>query len=121
MAVLPYPTPQEIHPAAKRCDSAPERTPSSVMQPPDPIPRLKDEVARAVVDRLDGWAQIWAADFLHTDQPRMSNLRNGRLGRFSLQQLIRFASRMGADVQITITWTTYRPWLAAGRPDRGRG
>jgi predicted XRE-type DNA-binding protein len=68
------------------------------MRAPDPIPPLKDEIARVVVERLHGWSHGNAAALLHTDQPRMSDLRNGRLGRFSLEQLIRFASRLGADV-----------------------
>ena len=75
------------------------------MRAPDPISPLKSEIARAVVDALDGWSQEYAASFLWIDQPRMSNLRNGRLARFSLEQLIRFATRIGGDVTLTVTWT----------------
>jgi predicted XRE-type DNA-binding protein len=81
--------------------------------PSDPIPPLKDQLARAIVDRLDGWSQANAADILDTDQPRMSDLRNGRLTRFSLEQLMRFASRLGADVHVTVTWTARRRLLGA--------
>jgi predicted XRE-type DNA-binding protein len=77
----------------------------------DPISTLKSELARAVVGALDGWSQAQAADLLDTDQPRMSDLRNGRLTRFSLEQLMRFASRLGADVQVTVTWTARRRLL----------
>ena len=72
---------------------------------PDPIPPLKGAVARAVVAALDGWSQGCAAELLSTDQPRISDLRNDRLQRFSLEQLIRFASRIGGDVNVTVTWT----------------
>lgn len=85
---------------------------------PDPISLLKDQVASAVVEALDGWPQAEAAAILDTDQPRMSDLRNGRLTRFSLEQLIRFASRVGAGVSITLTWTTRRRLLRAPAPVR---
>ena len=75
------------------------------MNAPDPIATLKGEVARAVVGALDGWSQGCAAELLWTDQPRVSDLRNDRLQRFSLEQLIRFASRIGGDVEVTVTWT----------------
>ena len=83
---------------------------------PDPIPPLKDELARIVVDRLDGWTQAYAASFLDTDQPRMSDLRNGRLARFSLERLIRFASRLGANVHVTVTWTARRRFIGIKAP-----
>jgi len=51
---------------------------------PDPIHALKTEVARAVADALAHWSQENAAALLQTDQPRLSDLRKGRLGRFSL-------------------------------------
>jgi predicted XRE-type DNA-binding protein len=80
---------------------------------PDPIPPLKSALAGAVVDALDGWSQEYAAAFLWTDQPRMSDLRNGRLSRFSLEQLIRFASRIGGDVSVTVTWTPRKRFIRA--------
>jgi predicted XRE-type DNA-binding protein len=80
---------------------------------PDPIPNLKREIARIVVDRLDGWSQANAAALLDTDQPRMSNLRQDNLDRFSLEQLIRFASRIGGRIHITVTWDPRRRWIAA--------
>ena len=79
--------------------------PSCCVHTPDPIPPLKGEVARAVVGALDGWSQGCAAEILWIDQPRVSDLRNDRLKRFSLEQLIRFASRIGGDVSVTVTWT----------------
>jgi hypothetical protein len=86
------------------------------VQTPDPIPPLKDEFARSVVDRLHGWSQWNAAALLDIDQPRMSDLRNGRLARFSLERLIRFAARLGADVHLTVTWTERRRWISARAP-----
>lgn len=75
--------------------------------PSDPIPALKRHVAAGVVAQLDGWTQPMAAELLRTDQPRMSNLRSGKLERFSLERLIRFAARCGATVSIEIAWPRF--------------
>jgi predicted XRE-type DNA-binding protein len=74
------------------------------MTKPDPIPALKQHVAAALVERLDGWTQPMAAELLRTDQPRVSDLHRGNLDRLSLEQLIRFATRLRATVSIDITW-----------------
>jgi len=85
------------------------------MPTPDPIPPLKEQVARIVVDRLAGWRnQAMAAALIDIDQPRMSDLRNGRLTRFSLEKLIRCASRLGAEFHFTVTWDRRKRFLAAG-------
>ena len=88
------------------------------MRIPDPIPRLKAEVAAKIVEKLERWAQVWAADLIATDQPRMSDLRNGRLERFSLERLLRFASKLHCDITINIVWTRpdYRQRPAAAPP-----
>lgn len=87
------------------------------MPTPDPIPPLKDQLARAVVEALEGWPQGYAAAIVETDQPRVSDLRNGRLARFSLEQLIRFGSRVGVEVSLSIVWTTRKRSLRL-RPTR---
>jgi predicted XRE-type DNA-binding protein len=74
------------------------------MTKPDPIPALKQQIAAALVEKLDGWTQPMAAELLQTDQPRVSDLRRGKLDRLSLEQLVRFASRLRATVSIDITW-----------------
>jgi predicted XRE-type DNA-binding protein len=74
------------------------------MRTPDPIPPLKQQLARELVARLDGWPQDYAASFLGTDPPRVSNLRNGRLSRFSLEQLIRFITRDSGQLTLHVTW-----------------
>ena len=74
------------------------------MPKPDPVPALKQQIANALVERLDGWTQAMAAELLRTDQPRVSDLRNGRLHRLSLEQLIRFAARVHGTVSIDIAW-----------------
>ena len=86
---------------------------SSGVRPRDPIPPLKDQIARLIVDRLPGWTQTNAAALLETDQPRVSDLRDGNLERFSLEQLVRLMSRLGGDVQLTVAWDPRRRWIAA--------
>jgi predicted XRE-type DNA-binding protein len=79
----------------------------------DPIPALKRQLAQLVVERIRGWSQIYAAELLGTDQPRLSDLRRGRLDRFSLEQLIRFVSRVDGEVEITVEWQQRRAFLFA--------
>jgi len=70
----------------------------------DPIPALKRQLAEVIVARVRGWSQAHAACFLGTDQRRVSDLRHGRLDRFSLEQLIRFVARVDGDVAIRVEW-----------------
>ena len=81
------------------------------MKHEDPIPQLKRQLAQVIVERVDGWSQVYAADLLGTDQPRMSDLRRGELARFSLEQLIRFVARVEGTVSVTVEWTAQRAWL----------
>lgn len=85
------------------------------MPTPDPIPPLKDEIARIIVDRLAGWkSQAMAGALIDVDQPRMSDLRNNKLTRFSLEKLLRCAARLGAEFHFTVTWDRRKRFLAAG-------
>ncbi|MDQ3997637.1 MAG: helix-turn-helix domain-containing protein [Gemmatimonadota bacterium] len=74
------------------------------MRAPDPIPALKEQLARELVSRLDGWRKDYAAYFLGTDPSRISNLRSGRLTRFSLEKLIRFVTHDHGTVTLQVTW-----------------
>jgi len=82
----------------------PPRRYRCVMPAPDPIPTLKQNVASAIVAHLEGWTQEMAAELIRTDQPRVSDLRRGRFERFALEQLVRFATRLGADVTVAVAW-----------------
>jgi predicted XRE-type DNA-binding protein len=77
----------------------------------DPIPALKRQLAELLVERLEGWSQTYAAHLLGIDQPRLSNLRRGRLERFSLEQLIRFVVRVEGTVELQVKWTNRRAYL----------
>ena len=82
----------------------------------DPVAALKEQLARAIVERLDGWNQANAAVLLRTDQPRISELRRGRLGAMSLERLVRFAARVRGEVTIEVAWTTRYPWSRRREP-----
>jgi len=100
MAVLPYPR-----------GTPPPLARSRQIEMDDPIPELKRRLARLVVERIEGWNQGDAAYWLGTDRPRVSDLRAGRLGRFSLEQLIRFASRVYGRVEIRVEWQRRHSFL----------
>ncbi len=87
---------------------------SNLAGPPhvDTVGAFKRQMAAAVVSALAGWTQANAAALLHIDQPRVSNLRNGRLERFSLNQLTRLLEHVDASVELIITaHPSRRRWL----------
>ena len=83
---------------------------------PDPVPALKQQLADAVLTHFGQFGQYALASRLGVDQPRASDLVRGRLGRFSLQQLVRFAARADGEVTISVEWTSQRLWLFPPRP-----
>ena len=68
----------------------------------DPVVALKEQLRAYLVDALEGWSQVNAGAWLGTDQPRVSDLRRGRLDRISLELLVRFAARIKRRVELTI-------------------
>ena len=69
----------------------------------NPIPELKRRAAEELVRAMDRWDQYEAASLLGTDQPRISELRRGRLERMSLERLIRWLNRADCDVELRVT------------------
>jgi predicted XRE-type DNA-binding protein len=49
-----------------------------------------------------GWTQLEAAEFFGETQPRISNLMNGEISRFSVDKLILMLSQAGKEVQIKV-------------------
>ena len=49
-----------------------------------------------------GWTQEQAAEFFQETQPRISNLINGEISRFSVDKLINMLSRAGMEVKVEI-------------------
>ena len=77
----------------------------------DPVPALKQQLALAILDHFRAWGQCTIAHRLGVDQPRASDLQHGRLQRFSLQQLVRLATRAGGEVTLSVRWTSRRIWI----------
>jgi predicted XRE-type DNA-binding protein len=83
----------------------------------DPIPDLKRFVADEIVRLIEGWPGYKIAGALDTDQPRVSDLRNGRLDRFSLEKLIRMLHHLGFAIEPSVV--QWRPSaLVTRRPPR---
>lgn len=49
-----------------------------------------------------GWTQKEAADFLGETQPRISNLMNGEISRFSVDKLIHLLGKIGMEARIEV-------------------
>jgi predicted XRE-type DNA-binding protein len=73
----------------------------------DPIPELKRRLGAELAALLDGWNADDVAALIRTDRPRISELRRGKLDRFSLETLIRYATRLRRRVELVIT---PEPW-----------
>jgi predicted XRE-type DNA-binding protein len=117
LASPPGPTVTAAHAPASACattvtrPATPDRILAAVKDAQDPVPTLKWQLARAILDRLEGSGQLNLAHRLGVDQPRASNLSCGRLERFSLQRLVRFAARVDGEVTISVTWTSRTIWV----------
>lgn len=51
---------------------------------------------------LQGWTQEQAAAFFGETQPRISNLINGEISRFSVDKLLNMLGRAGMQVRIEV-------------------
>ena len=71
----------------------------------DPNITHKIRLARAVITefRNRGMTQTQAAEAIKTTQPRVSNLINGHLDRFSVEFLMLALEELGFEVGILIT------------------
>lgn len=49
-----------------------------------------------------GWTQKEAAEFLGETQPRISNLMNGEIGRFSVDKLMNMLKKVGMEVKVEV-------------------
>lgn len=68
----------------------------------DPIPELKRQAASELVKLLEGWNSQFVAVEIGTDAPRISDIRRGKLQRFSLETLIRYITRLKMRVELHV-------------------
>jgi predicted XRE-type DNA-binding protein len=52
--------------------------------------------------QLKNWTQEQAAEFFEETQPRISNLMNGEISRFSIDKLINMLARAGMEVKVEV-------------------
>ena len=58
------------------------------------------EIRAKVTDA--GWTQIATAQKLGVTQPRVSDLLNGKLSKFSLDSLVMMLARLGSDIELRV-------------------
>jgi predicted XRE-type DNA-binding protein len=49
------------------------------------------------------WTQTEAAEYFGETQPRISNLMNGDIDRFSIDKLVQMLTRAGMDVRVSVS------------------
>ena len=68
----------------------------------DPIPALKQQLGAELARLLAGWRASDICDRIGTEAARISDLRRGRLERFSLETLIRYLTRLRRRVDLVV-------------------
>ena len=65
---------------------------------------IKAELVRQISNSIDakGLTQAETAKILGIDRPKVSDLLNGKLSRFSTDRLFRFLNALGSDVEIRV-------------------
>lgn len=68
---------------------------------------LKSEMMLAIRDLIDskGWSQRESAEQLGVTQPRISNLVNGKIDKFSLDMLVGMLTKLGVSFEFNYTPT----------------
>jgi predicted XRE-type DNA-binding protein len=69
----------------------------------DPIPALKQQLGTELAQLLAGWNADDTAVLIGPDRARISELRRGKLARFSLETLIRHLARLRHRIDMTVT------------------
>lgn len=66
--------------------------------------KLRSRLMREIRLRFDhfGWSQTVAAQNLGVTQPRISDLVNGKINKFSLDMLINMAAAVGVRVDVSV-------------------
>ena len=88
----------------------------------DPIAALKRQLADQILAIANTLDFFIAASLLELDPSRLSDLRRGRVARFSVERLIRILTTVGRRVDITVS-TVDRPerrWSKVLRERRRR-
>lgn len=68
----------------------------------DPVEKLKRQLAAELARAIEGWTPGELIYRMNIDQPRVSDLRCGRLERISVARLVRWLDEMGYVVRISV-------------------
>jgi predicted XRE-type DNA-binding protein len=82
----------------------------------DPIPAIKRKLADEILALANQTNMFLAARRMGIDVARMSNLRRGRVARFSVERLIRILATVDRRVDLNVVATNPRPIRWSGRP-----
>jgi predicted XRE-type DNA-binding protein len=74
----------------------------------DAVSRLKSELAAVIAQRIAGWRRADIAVRLGAALSSVSRLRAASVDRFTLDALIRYANRLGYDVELRLHPRTAR-------------
>ena len=68
---------------------------------------MRSNMMNAIVDliKLKDWTQKEAAEYLGVSQPRISNLKNGKISKFSIDMLMGMLSKLGFTFEFNYTPT----------------
>jgi predicted XRE-type DNA-binding protein len=66
---------------------------------------MRSNMMNAIVDliKAKGWTQKESAEYLGVSQPRISNLINGRISKFSIDMLMGMLSKLGFTFEFNYT------------------
>lgn len=66
--------------------------------------RARADLMRRIVDFIaaKAWTQVEAAERCGVSQPRINDLVNGRISRFSLDALVNIAAALGFRVKVSL-------------------
>jgi predicted XRE-type DNA-binding protein len=66
--------------------------------------RARADLMRRIADFITAkaWTQVEAAERCGVSQPRINDLMNGRLSRFSLDALVNIAAALGFRVKVSL-------------------
>jgi predicted XRE-type DNA-binding protein len=66
---------------------------------------MRSNMMNAIVDliKIKEWTQQQAAENLGVSQPRISNLKNGKISRFSVDMLMRMLGKLGFTFEFNYT------------------
>jgi predicted XRE-type DNA-binding protein len=66
--------------------------------------KLRADLILEITGRIStkGWTQLEAANQLGITQPRVSDLLNGKLSKFSLDALVNILAALGGDIKLKV-------------------